>query len=66
MLAERIARAIRRAVLADIGLKARAADEHPEVLVDAHQDVEMLIGLKAPRLGKQIPDNQLRLFCESA
>ena len=67
LLAERIGRAIRRAVLSDVGLKADSSDERPQVLVDAHQDVDALIGLKAPRpVKKKVPDNQLGLFRESA
>jgi len=65
-LAKRIGRAIRPAVLADVGMKANATDEHPQFLVDAHQDVDILIGLKAPRPEKKkVSDNQLGLFCES-
>ena len=66
LLAERIARSIRRCVLEDIGQAAEPTDEHPHVLVDAHQDVDKLIGLKAPRPGREVPDNQLALFQETA
>lgn len=63
LLAERIGRAIRRAVLADIGIEADSADEHLQVLVDAHQEVDNLIGLKASRHAKKkVPANQLALF----
>ncbi|MEO5345824.1 MAG: DNA cytosine methyltransferase [Magnetococcus sp. YQC-9] len=63
LLAERIGRAIRRAVFADIGLEADPADEYYQVLVDAHQEVDALIGLKAPRSKKmRAPENQLSLF----
>jgi hypothetical protein len=67
-LAKRIGSAIRRAVIADIGMKASAADEEPQVLVDAHQDVDLLIGLKTPRTEKKKKDSkkQLGLFGESA
>lgn len=65
-LAQRIGRAIRRSVLADIGVDASATDEHPQVLVDAHQDVDTLIGLKAPRpVKKKQAKKQLPLFGDS-
>ena len=62
VLAETIAKAIRRSVLSDMGSVADSSNEQPEILIDAHQDVETLIGLKAPRLKRNVSESQLRLF----
>ncbi len=64
VLAMRIASAIRRAVLSDMGMTASATDEQPQVLVDAHQDVDTLIGLKVGRSKKKkkASEKQLGLF----
>lgn len=57
MLAERIARSIRRSVLKDIGVAPAEDDEFPQMFVDPHQDIDGLIGLKSPR---SLNDAQLR------
>lgn len=63
LLAEKIARAIRPSVLKNMGLEPAQIDEQPHVLVDASQDVDSLVGLKAPRpASRKVPANQLGLF----
>jgi DNA (cytosine-5)-methyltransferase 1 len=63
VLAERIARAIRPAVRADMGLGQDSEDEGPQVVVDPDQDANSLIGLKAPRPEKRgVEKQQLGLF----
>ena len=51
----------------DLGRASAYVDETHEVLVDAHQDVDALIGLKrAGEKAKLVSDKQMSLFLETA
>jgi DNA (cytosine-5)-methyltransferase 1 len=63
VLAEHIAHSIHRSVLSDMGVFSSVETEASEFAIDAHQDVEALIGLK-PLLPKKKgqSDRQLEFF----